>query len=72
MVEAKYLNSPDTRLFNKSESLYGLNLARQQIIRTRTAIIVEGYMDVIACHQAGVTNVVATLGTALTPDHAPI
>ncbi|HVT79817.1 MAG TPA: DNA primase, partial [Phycisphaerae bacterium] len=72
VVEAKYLNSPDSPLFNKSESLYGLNLARQHIIRTRTAIIVEGYMDVIACHQAGVTNVVATLGTALTPDHARI
>ena len=72
VVEAKYLNSPDSRLFNKSESLYGLNLARQQIIRTRTAIVVEGYMDVIACHQAGVTNVIATLGTALTPDHARI
>lgn len=72
VVEAKYLNSPDTRLFNKSESLYGLNLARQQIIRTRTAVVVEGYMDVIACHQApphGVTNVIATLGTALTPEH---
>ncbi len=72
VVEAKYLNSPDSKLFNKSESLYGLNLARQQIIRTRTAIVVEGYMDVIACHQAGVTNVIATLGTALTPDHARI
>src|SRR5205085_2164680 len=72
VVEAKYLNSPDSRLFNKSESLYGLNLARQQIIRTRTAIVVEGYMDVIACHQAGVSNVIATLGTALTPEHARI
>jgi DNA primase len=72
VVEAKYLNSPDSRLFNKSESLYGLNLARQQIIRTRTAIVVEGYMDVIACHQAGVTNVIATLGTALTAEHARI
>jgi DNA primase catalytic core len=72
VVEAKYLNSPDTRLFNKSESLYGLNLARQQIIRTRTAVVVEGYMDVIACHQAGVSNVIATLGTALTPEHARI
>jgi DNA primase len=72
VVEAKYLNSPDTRLFNKSESLYGLNHARQQIIRTRTAVIVEGYMDVIACHQAGVTNVIATLGTALTSEHARI
>jgi DNA primase len=72
VVEAKYLNSPDSQLFNKSQSLYGLNLARQQIIRTRTAVVVEGYMDVIACHQAGVTNVIATLGTALTPEHAKI
>jgi DNA primase len=55
VVEAKYLNSPETRLFNKSESMYGLNLARQQIIRTRTAVVVEGYMDVIASHQVGVT-----------------
>jgi len=70
VVEAKYLNSPETRLFNKSESLYGINHARQAIIRSRTAVIVEGYMDVIACHQAGVSNVIATLGTALTPDHA--
>jgi DNA primase len=72
VIEAKYLNSPETRLFNKSESLYGLNLARQQIIRTRTAVVVEGYMDVIACHQAGVTNVIAALGTAFTPEHARI
>ncbi|MCL2648754.1 MAG: DNA primase, partial [Phycisphaerales bacterium] len=72
VIEAKYLNTPETKLFNKSESMYGLNLARQQIVRTRTAIVVEGYMDVIACHQAGVTNVIATLGTALTPDHARI
>ncbi|HEY4329047.1 MAG TPA: DNA primase [Phycisphaerae bacterium] len=72
VVEAKYLNSPDSKLFNKSESLYGINLARQQVIRTRAAIVVEGYMDVIACHQAGVSNVIATLGTALTPDHARI
>ena len=70
VTEAKYLNSPETRLFNKSESMYGLNLARQQIIRTRTAVVVEGYMDVIASHQVGVTNVIATLGTALTPEHA--
>src|SRR5207248_599574 len=72
VVEAKYLNSPDSKLFNKSESLYGINLARQHNIRTRTAVVVEGYMDVIACHQVGVTNVVATLGTALTSDHARI
>jgi DNA primase len=72
VVEAKYLNTPETRLFNKSESVYGLNFARPQIVRTRTAIVVEGYMDVIACHQVGVTNVIATLGTALTQEHARI
>jgi len=70
VVEAKYLNSPETPLFNKSASLYGVNHAKRSIIQTGTAVIVEGYMDVIACHQVGVTNVVATLGTALTSDHA--
>jgi len=70
IVEAKYLNSPETQLFNKSASMYGINHARQHIIRTRTAVVVEGYMDVIACHQVGVTNVIATLGTALTLEHA--
>ncbi|HVX86066.1 MAG TPA: DNA primase [Phycisphaerae bacterium] len=69
IVEPKYVNSPETLLFNKSTSLFGLNFARQHIVRTRTAIIVEGYMDVIAAHQAGVSNVIATLGTALTPEH---
>ncbi len=72
VTEAKYLNTPETPLFNKSASIYGLHLARQSIIRTRTAVVVEGYMDVIACHQVGITNVIATLGTALTPDHARI
>ncbi len=70
VVDAKYLNTPETRLFNKSESIYGLNHARQHIVRARTAVVVEGYMDVIACHQAGVGNVIATLGTALTQEHA--
>jgi DNA primase len=67
--EPKYLNSPETVLFNKSATLYGLHLAKKPIIDSRTAIIVEGYTDVIACHQAGVSNVVATLGTALTAEH---
>ncbi len=65
----KYLNSPETAIFNKRETLYGLNLARQAIIREKTVVVVEGYMDVIACHQVGVTHVVATLGTALTDKH---
>jgi DNA primase len=68
--EPKYLNSPETKLFNKSATLYGLHLAKKPIIDSRVAVIVEGYTDVIACHQAGVANVVATLGTALTPQHA--
>lgn len=72
VVEAKYLNSPETPVFNKSESLYGLHHAKASIIKASQVIVVEGYMDVIACHQAGVTNVVATLGTALTPEHARI
>ncbi|MEI7766461.1 MAG: DNA primase [Phycisphaerae bacterium] len=72
VVEPKYLNSPESLLFNKSESLYGFQHARASIAREDTVVIVEGYMDVIACHQAGVTNVVATLGTALTPEHARI
>jgi DNA primase catalytic core len=72
VLEAKYLNSPDSPLFNKSTSLYGLHLARPHIVRTHTVIVVEGYTDVIACHQVGVENAVATLGTALTPEHIQI
>lgn len=68
--EPKYLNSPETALFNKSATLYGLHLARRPIIAERTAVVVEGYTDVVACHQAGVKNVVATLGTAFTAQHA--
>lgn len=68
--EPKYLNSPETRLFNKSATLYALPMALREIQATRTAIICEGYMDVIACHQGGFKNAVATLGTALTRDHA--
>jgi len=66
---AKYLNSPETRLFNKSATLYGLHLAKKPIIDSRVAVIVEGYTDVIACHQAQQRNVVATLGTSLTREH---
>jgi DNA primase len=65
----KYLNSPETPLFNKGRALYLLEKAREAAGRTDTLIIVEGYFDAIALHQAGITNVVATLGTALTPDH---
>ena len=67
--EPKYLNSPETVLFNKSSTLYGLHLAKRDIMAARAAVVVEGYTDVIACHQAGIGNVVATLGTALTAQH---
>lgn len=70
--EPKYLNSPDTRLFDKSRTLYALHLASRAIQGARTAIITEGYTDAIACHQGGFQNAVATLGTALTKDHAAI
>lgn len=69
-VDAKYLNSPETLLFNKSRTLYGLDLAKKAIIDSKTAVIVEGYTDVIACHQHERRNVVAALGTAFTPEHA--
>ncbi len=69
-TDAKYLNSPENPAFNKSGTLFGLHLASKQIIKTRTVVVVEGYTDVIACHQAGETNVVATLGTAMTAEHA--
>jgi DNA primase len=70
--DPKYLNSPETIAFNKSKTLYGLNNAQRAIKRERVAVVVEGYTDVIACHQHGVENVVATLGTALTKGHATI
>lgn len=68
--QPKYLNSPESALFHKGKSLYGIHLAKRAIIASRTAIITEGYTDVIACHAAGIENAVATLGTALTRDHA--
>ncbi len=66
---AKYINSPETPLYHKSEVLFGLDRAREGIRRTGRAVIVEGYFDVIALHQAGVTEAVATCGTALTEGH---
>jgi len=62
----KYLNSPATALFDKSRTLYGIDLAKGAIRREKLAVIVEGYTDVMAAHQAGFVNVVASLGTALT------
>jgi DNA primase catalytic core len=64
--QPKYLNSPDTPLFNKGRVLYGLAAAREAIHKAQEAIVVEGYMDVIALHQAGIRTAVAPLGTALT------
>jgi DNA primase len=66
----KYLNSPETEIFNKSKTLYGLNLAKNHQNSKKELIVAEGYMDVIALHLYGFTNAVATLGTALTADHA--
>lgn len=68
--EPKYLNSPETKVFEKSRNLYGLNLARSS--RAAYMIICEGYMDVIAMHQAGFQNAVASLGTAFTSGHASL
>lgn len=68
--EPKYLNSPETKLFDKSRNLYGLNFARTS--RAGYMLICEGYMDVIAMHQAGFTNAVASLGTAFTSQHASL
>lgn len=68
----KYLNSNDTPVFHKSANLYGLDKAKNSIVTSRTAIVVEGYTDVIALHKAGFTNVVATLGTALTARHVTL
>ncbi|MCC7201323.1 MAG: DNA primase [Nitrospirae bacterium] len=65
----KYLNSPETPLFSKRQLLYGLDIAQNYIRESGYAIIVEGYMDVIAAHQAGIQNVVGTLGTSLTGSH---
>lgn len=68
----KYMNSPDTPLFRKGKLLYGLDLAKASIRQKDSAIVVEGYMDVIACHQYGVTNAIAALGTAFTTEQAKL
>ena len=67
--EPKYLNSPETELFHKGRELYGLYEARQASRTLTQLLVVEGYMDVVRLHQAGITYAVATLGTATTPDH---
>jgi len=67
--DAKYINSPETPLYVKSKSLYNLNLARESVQKEGYVVLVEGYMDAIACFQAGVRNVVASLGTSLSEGH---
>ena len=69
---AKYVNSPQIKLFNKSRLLYGYNLAKEMIYKQKTVIVTEGYLDVIMLHQAGFSNAIATLGTALTVEHLPL
>lgn len=71
-VEAKYLNTSETPIYKKSQVLYGLDLARRSISSSGQAVIVEGYTDVMACHEAGVLTAVATCGTAFGEDHARV
>ena len=67
--EAKYINSPETKVYNKSQVLYGLYQAKHSVQKEGKVFLVEGYTDVIALQQAGIENVVASLGTSLTPEH---
>ncbi len=68
--EPKYLNSKESLIFKKKYSLYGINIAKSYIMKQDEVILVEGYMDTIACHKMGIKNVVGTLGTAITEEHA--
>jgi DNA primase len=68
----KYLNSPETAIYNKSRSLYGLHLAKQKCREEETIYVAEGYFDLLALHQNGIDNSVATLGTSLTSEHVQI
>jgi len=70
--DAKYVNSPESPLYHKSSVLFGLSEAKEAIRKTRRVLLVEGYFDCIACHKAGVSNVVAVSGTALTAEHVRI
>jgi DNA primase len=69
---AKYVNSPQSSVFNKSKLLYGYSKAKDAIFKQKEIVVTEGYLDVIMLHQVGFKNVVATLGTALTKDHLPL
>ncbi|WP_291044592.1 DNA primase [Herbiconiux sp.] len=68
----KYLNTPETPVYHKAQVLYGLDLAKRDISRSRQVVVVEGYTDVMACHLAGVTTAVATCGTSFGVDHIKI
>ncbi|MEU2337242.1 DNA primase [Streptomyces sp. NPDC006654] len=68
----KYLNTPDTAIYKKSQVLYGIDLAKQHIAKASRAVVVEGYTDVMACHLAGVTTAIATCGTAFGGEHIKI
>ena len=70
--QAKYVNSPQTKIFNKSRLLYAYNHAKESIYKQKEVIVTEGYLDVVMLHQAGFNNAVATLGTALTAEHLPL
>ncbi len=70
--QAKYVNSPQTKIFNKSRLLYAYNHAKESIYKQKEIIVTEGYLDVVMLHQAGFNNAVATLGTALTAEHLPL
>lgn len=70
--QPKFLNSPETAVFSKGRGFYGLHLSKEEIEKTRTVYIVEGYLDVVIPYMAGVKGLVATLGTALTKDHLKI
>jgi len=69
---AKYINSPQTKLFNKSRLLYGYHLAKESIYKNKKLIVCEGYLDVVMFHQAGFSEAVAGMGTALTTEHLPM
>lgn len=71
-IAAKYINTPDTQLYRKNQVLYGIDLAKPNIVKKRQVVIVEGYTDVMACHLAGIDTAVATCGTAFGAEHAKI
>ena len=71
-ISAKYINTPDTALYRKTQVLYGIDLAKANIVKKRQVVIVEGYTDVMACHLAGIDTAVATCGTAFGVEHAKI